>query len=206
MLGFALSPDGDHVTIGYGDPRDGTRVDDSLFGIWRSPAPSFDFERVFDDPVSCLTWTGTGLYTCTDQLTSGFELAVATDPLFAAGDRSAFEPLKTLPDLEGPLDCPAGSRTNQFCGVAYDDVCEFIGGCGADAGVSDAGAGGSPADASVDAAPAEVVASRGGCRLSAGPRPNEAPWVALLLAIAWRRYSRSNSRPSRATVTPMSGA
>ena len=127
FYGFALSPDGATVTAGFGDPRDPNVVTDpAVLGIWRAPTATLSFTKVFDGPIGCLKWTGTGLYACTSQDVHGFELGISSDM------GSTVNPLLALPDVQGPQVCPAGPDS-ELCACEWQTVCAAIGQCSADA-------------------------------------------------------------------------
>jgi len=73
LLGFALSPDGNTVLSGYGDPRtDETVSSPDAVGIYAANADELSFGRIVADiDVSCLRYGERGLYAC----------AVERDPL-----------------------------------------------------------------------------------------------------------------------------
>jgi len=90
LLGFALSPDGETVLLGVGDPQaSNLRVDQSLLGLYAMPTadllslpagsmfPPPGMQRVFSSAVSCVTWTLDGIYACTSQTDAGFALGFA---------------------------------------------------------------------------------------------------------------------------------
>ena len=66
LFGFALSPDGATVLIGYGDPvqSGGRTVNADEMGIYRASTSTFSFAKIFAGAVGCLRWTSNGLYTC----------------------------------------------------------------------------------------------------------------------------------------------
>lgn len=135
LYGFALSPDGSTVLAGFGDPRDGTDVDQSMLGIWRASAADLQFSRIYAKPVACLTWTPHRLYACTGQFDAGFELGASSD------GGQTFEALMKLADLQGPLECSAGTATGDACPAEWQATCETIGKCTAGTGGTSGGAG-----------------------------------------------------------------
>lgn len=185
MLGFALSPDGATVSVGFGDPKGGAAIDPDSLGLWRAPTSSHAFERVFTGPVNCLTWTAAGLFACSSQFDQGFELGLASDPMFASGTKDPFTPLLTLTGLTGPLACSTGSSAQ--CAAAWPATCELIGKCdGPDGGVGGA-AGSGGGGASGDGGDGGGC----GCRVAGGPAGASAGLAALLLLLAlWRRQRR----------------
>ena len=119
LFGFALSPDGSEVVVGYGDPVDPSRsVDPAALGIYRASTSDHSFTKIFEGPVSCLEWTRQGLYVCTSQAERGFALGVAPDARFTLADSSALTPLLDLDDVTAPLECPAGARPAWSVGCA----------------------------------------------------------------------------------------
>ncbi len=121
LFGFALSPDGEEVLLGYGDPVEGGGrfTDSGALGIYRARAGSGDFTKVYDGAVSCLTWTAQGVYACTAQAKTGYALGFATAgsvPLIEPVSELSFEPLLSLLEVEGPLacgECTSSARCSQ---------------------------------------------------------------------------------------------
>ncbi|HEX9297529.1 MAG TPA: hypothetical protein VF881_16920, partial [Polyangiaceae bacterium] len=108
LYGFALSPDGSTVLIGYGDPREGAgQVVSGPFGVFKSSTDAFAFRRTFAGRVGCLAWTKTGVYVCGSQSFDGFELAFSPDADFDL-DAGCLTPLLVLDQVRGPLACGAG--------------------------------------------------------------------------------------------------
>jgi MYXO-CTERM domain-containing protein len=104
LFGFALSPDGSTVLAGYGDPVQATRyVYPEEVGIYRASTTDFAFTLALNSPVSCLTWNGTGLYACLDDI-------VGVSP---NGDVpttvDGFTPILVYDDVRGPLACNAAA-------------------------------------------------------------------------------------------------
>ncbi|MCA9595701.1 MAG: hypothetical protein KC776_20440 [Myxococcales bacterium] len=147
MLGFALSPDGQTVLVGYGDPKGGAATDPATLGLWKSATSSFSFTRIAEGPINCLRWTSTGLYACGSEFVQGFELGFAKDASFDISTANPFEPLMHLSEVDGPLTCN-GSTTGAVCADEWQPVCTTIGKCttdadaGADAGTGGSGSGG----------------------------------------------------------------
>jgi hypothetical protein len=140
MLGFALSPDGRTLLLGYGDPfAGGTTSVPGPFGIFKSATDDFDFTPIFHARVGCLSWTKLGVYVCASQHFDEFELAFSPDADFSA-DAGCLTPLLRLPEVRGPLACPATSA-GHACTVYWQAVCGVIGAC-ADAGTSPRGCAG----------------------------------------------------------------
>jgi hypothetical protein len=140
LLGFALSPDGGEVLVGYGDPVDPARsVDASVLGIYRASTTNFAFTKVYEGSVTCLAWTETGLYVCTSQDEKGFALGFRSDADFDLDTPDPFEPLLDLREVRGPLACPA-CTSGADCIESWSSTCELFGSC--DAGVAPAATGG----------------------------------------------------------------
>jgi photosystem II stability/assembly factor-like uncharacterized protein len=210
MLGFALSPDGRTVLLGYGDPFVGGAVSlPGQLGIFKSATDSFAFERVFSGHVGCLTWTARGLYICASQHFDGFELGFSPQADFAPG-AACITPLLRLPEVKGPLECPAGT-SGAACNANWIAACTAFGAC-EDAGSSttrcvgdDASTGGGE-DASGDAArdsgagspPLPPVGSvdEGGCGCRTSRRHGRLPpdavvaFVSCAAALCRRRSER----------------
>ncbi len=184
MLGFALSPNGDEVTFGYGDPKGGASIDEKTLGLWHALASDPVFKRVHTGPVNCLTWTAQGLYVCGSQFEQGFELARIPDPKLST-TAPEFTELFDLKDVAGPLDCPSGSGTTSLCSAAWPALCELLDRC-ADAGSADAGT--SDAGSRPPAAPSEDC----GCR-QVGSRPASSWWMCSIPLIFWGRRRQRQS-------------
>ena len=127
-LGFALSPDGQTVLLGYGDPRADVSVDPSVLGIYRSSATSYAFSRLSTTSTTCLAWTTTGIYVCTSQFEAGRALAF-TPAERLSPDGSGFEPLLDLREVRGPLVC-CGGEGNRRCAANWSTTCSVLGACG----------------------------------------------------------------------------
>ncbi|HMJ11293.1 MAG TPA: hypothetical protein VK524_07780 [Polyangiaceae bacterium] len=122
MLGFALSPDGTQVLAGFGDegaPGKTLVAPASAFGIWRSPAPNFDFQRVYDQKVSCLAWTPRDIFVCSRVEETGFDLGVFTNSC------PPVRPLFSKKRMNGPLACASGSTTASRCTQSkFQNMCD----------------------------------------------------------------------------------
>jgi hypothetical protein len=124
LFGFALSPDGEEVLVGYGDPVEGGGriVDPDALGIYRAAAGTSGFEKVLTSAVSCLSWTEIGIYACTSQAELGFALGLADPANLKMEETAPFESLLSLMDVKGPLSCPtcaSGAR----CGAFWEATC-----------------------------------------------------------------------------------
>jgi hypothetical protein len=124
LFGFALSPDGEEVLAGYGDPVEGGGrfVDQDALGIYRAPAGASSFERVYSGPVSCLTWSDAGVYACTSQDQTGFALGLAAPQSLTVAGSASFAPLLSLLEVKGPLACDACS-SGADCGKQWTATC-----------------------------------------------------------------------------------
>ena len=151
LYGFALSPDGTRVLIGYGNPQEGGgRMVPGPWGLFLSETTQFSFERIYPGRVNCVTWTPTGVYVCTAQAFDGFELAFARPEDLAPG--VCLSPLLRRTEIQGPLAC-ASDTTEARCLAGWDLMCRNIGAC-VDAGTPSLPAPSCTTDASFrDAAP-----------------------------------------------------
>jgi hypothetical protein len=140
MLGFALSPDGATVLLGYGDPFAGGAIAvPGPLGIFKSATSAFAFELIFPAHVGCLAWTDRGVYVCASQHFDQFELGFSPDADFSP-DAGCITPLLRLSDVKGPLQCPAGT-SGVLCDASWIAACAVFGAC-TDAGTSPAGCAG----------------------------------------------------------------
>src|SRR5262249_39741825 len=152
VLGFALSPDGGTVLLGYGDPRDGDLViDQSVLGIYRSSTSDFAFTRLSSTSTTCLRWTSAGVYACTSPLETGYTVAFAPNGNIGP-DGGNLQPLLVQGGVDGPLSC---CGQNSVCAEAWSSACAIFASCDAgapmclpEAGMTSAGR----SDASSDAA------------------------------------------------------
>ena len=213
LLGFALSPDGETVLLGYGDPfAGGTTSITGPLGVFRSRTDAFAFEPILSAHVTCLAWTAQGVYVCASQHFDQFELGFSPRPDFDS-DAGCIMPLLRLPDVKGPLVCPSGT-SGAACSAYWIAACATFGACN-DAGTSsvgcvgrDAGSGGDPdagiADVSggggTGGAPPPPVGAGGSgcdCRAGVGKTRSRAAPLALLAVAAFLRRRRSGdaSRP-----------
>lgn len=159
LLGFALSPDGNEVLLGFGDPKDETiRVDPDVLGLYHAslddlmtatPSSAFPppwLTRVDRGSVNCLTWTERGIYVCTSQAERGFALGFSAD--VASIRDSGLTPLLSLDRVRGPLACDASSST-AHCAADWRSTCADLDACDAQSG----GAGASTEDPGGDTEP-----------------------------------------------------
>ena len=211
MLGFALSPDGETVLLGYGDPfAGGTTLVPGPFGIFKSATDVFAFAPIFTAHVGCISWTKQGVYVCASQHFDQFELALSPDADFSS-DAGCLVPILRLPEVRGPLACPSGTA-GFACNAYWQAVCGSLRAC-ADAGTSPPGCAGrdasSPGDgggATVDAAPEggggppieQADSSDCGCRLGTASRGARCAGGVFLAAMTTflRRRRRFQSQTS----------
>jgi hypothetical protein len=207
LLGFALSPDGGTVLLGYGDPFFGGAISvPGPLGIFKSATGTFAFEPVFSAHIGCLTWTARGVYICASQHFDGFELGLSPGADFSSG-ATCITPLLRLPEVKGPLECPSGS-SGAACNAGWIAACTTFGAC-ADAGaaplkcVGDDASTGDGVDAGRDGThegglppptPGARSGDDGGCGCRAGA-PSRAPRAGLLVllssaAVLYRRRAR----------------
>ena len=160
LFGFALSPDGKTVLIGYGDPVDagGRTTNSDDFGIYRASTTNFDFEKVFVAAINGLRWTSTGLYALItenhpERPTPGMSLGFSATAGFTLSTPNPFTSLLSVKNVRGPLACQA-----IVCGANWKDgtpdvapLCNLLqASCDVDAGANalscpgptDGGAGG----------------------------------------------------------------
>jgi hypothetical protein len=168
MLGFALSPDGSEVYLGG--------LED---GLWVGAREPLGFEQRSTLPIACLASRGNTLYACSSEA-GGFALGVSFD------EGQSFEPRLRLPEVRGPLACPAESSAS-VCGTLWPAMSERLGVL-------------PPAPGAPQAALDPAVgtdAAGSGCTLRSG-RAAPAPWAAPLLFVACallvRAWARGHSR------------
>lgn len=188
MLGFALSTDGATVSIGFGDPGSITvGFDPNALGLFRSPAPNFSFQRVFEKSINCLTWSDAGLFACSQLQAAGFDVGLSTD-----GGRT-FRPVQSRRAIAGPLSCGEKSQFEATCTqTAWNVLCDSLG-CG---GSSARGATSAPKSSADDA--------QCGCRVGRG---SSGTWsllasVLLLACTGLRRARGSRVRAGEPRARP----
>jgi photosystem II stability/assembly factor-like uncharacterized protein len=166
LLGFALSPDGSTVAIGG-------RAD----GLWRAPSSTFDFEKVSDVGVQCLTWMGAGLFACGDEATDGFTGALSLD------EGESFTPILHLDTLCGPLACAPETEVGSLCEALWPGMKRYLEPkpCGGEGGGAAAASSGAGAEGATAGAPSDGGC---GCRLDAGDGALGGRAAALLVACA----------------------
>jgi hypothetical protein len=128
LFGFALSPDGATILVGYGDPRGTVQVVPGPFGVFRSASDRFSFEKISDVHANCLTWTTTGVYLCGSEVYDGFELAFWPAAELAE-TASCAAALLRQEEIRGAVDCPSGT-TSAICESAWQGACATFGACG----------------------------------------------------------------------------
>lgn len=217
LFGFAFSPDGSELLVGYGDPREagGSRYTDAAaLGIYRGSKGSSDFQMRYAGSVGCLTWSERGIYVCTDELETGFSLGLFEPASFDVTAPAQVQPLLVLADVPGPIECPACSTaatcasywlsTCQSWGRADCDdrvrsPCSPDGGAGPGAGGEVAAGAAEPttggAASSAGQSSLEPSAPRGGCACrSSSTGPNGWAAMLLLLGLKGRRSARLTRR------------
>lgn len=140
LLGFALSPDGSEVRVGGPDS-----------GLFGSKTDAFDFQKVNEVGVRCLTWTTGGLYVCAREAFAEYTVGESQDK------GTTFTPLHHLYCLDGPdASCAADSNVQSICAGPWAAQKQLLGTdqCGAGGagtgGAGGAGAGGAGAGGSDD--------------------------------------------------------
>jgi photosystem II stability/assembly factor-like uncharacterized protein len=204
MLGFAVSPDGKAVLLGYGNPFEGGTAEvPGRLGVFQSATDVFAFDFLFPAHVSCLAWTARGVYVCGSQHFDGFELGFSQAADFR-GDAGCLTQLLRLPDVKGPLACPVGTA-GIVCDVNWVAACATFGTC-RDAGSTPrrcAGHGGSSdagATADVRRQPDGGVASSThgnasgcGCRMR-DPSSPQSGVISSAIALAAAKLRRRSAR------------
>ncbi len=203
MLGFALSPDGTEVLVGFSrPPNPADPFDDSRIGLWRSSTRNFSFERIYDSPVTCVTWTNEGVYACLNRaFTLGTILGIAPDARFTLAAPAPFlSLLRPAENLAPSPDCDPTTIASTECPERFRFLCAPLGinGCfrdddagpdasdAADASVLDAGA--------IDASMGGRFAARGGtCTLGWTSSPSSVFWL-LVSGFALRAWRRRRAR------------
>ncbi|HEX2882791.1 MAG TPA: hypothetical protein VHO25_24900 [Polyangiaceae bacterium] len=126
LLGFALSPDGETVLAGYGDPiLFSFSVDRDDVGIYRFSLDMLgdvgdagaSFEKIHDQNTTCLRWTSDTLYACSIQQEVGTELGIAPSSAGYAASTLDLTPVLDLSKVL-PLQCADDSSVAQ----CIDDI------------------------------------------------------------------------------------
>jgi hypothetical protein len=205
LLGFALSPDGKTVLAGYGDTSDpAVDIDDAVTGLFSAPLETMSFTQVRDGSVTCLTWSAAGVFICTPEADTGFQLGLARAP------ESELTPLLRLADLQGPLPgcqgvCDWSTTCVPFaaCGVKPDRDAGILAArsCAAapvtDAGARAEGGGGDGAGGGNSSEPSSGCSCRTAQRGSDGSPAPTATWLGLAVAGLCLRRSRRMATVSR---------
>lgn len=161
LVGFALSSDGTKVYVG--GPKDGIQV---------ASTADFQFTQRSAIEVQCLAVSTDGLWACSNEK-SGFVIAVSKD------EGMTFEKKTHFCDIEGALDCPAGTSTATECPGRWPAQAGFLG-C---AGFADAGVDGSAGDASTPEGDA-IIEPGGGCDCRTTPGSSTAALFTTALGLA----------------------
>jgi MYXO-CTERM domain-containing protein len=213
LFGFAFSPNGSELLLGYGDPREAGGIrstDAAALGIYRGPKGTGDFQMRYAGSVGCLTWNERGVYVCTDERESGFSLGLFEPSSFDGTATAQVQPLLVLAEVAGPIACPACS-SGAICASYWLSTCQTWGRADCDdrarpacppGGGAGSGAGGeaaaSPAEPSTGRAGSSIGQSslepslpRGGCACGSAPAGSSS-WAAvlLLLGLKARRSTR----------------
>lgn len=223
LFGFAFSPDGSELLLGYGDPREAGAsryTDPAALGVYRGPKGSSDFQLRYAGSVGCLTWSAGGVYVCTHELETGFSLGLFEPSSFDVTARTQVEPLLVLAEVEGPIECPACS-SGAVCASYWLSTCQSWGredcddrirpaclseggadpGAGGEGGGGGGGGGGAKevtaggASSSSGRGSLEPKVPRGGCAYRSSVL-GPTSWVAvlLLLSLALRRRGALGGR------------
>lgn len=237
LFGFSFSPDGTELLVGYGDPVEagGLRMtDEAALGIYRAPKGSSSFEQRYAGSVSCLTWTGQGLYACTLEADTGFSLGLIADTEFDLSQPAEIEPLLSVKDVAGPIECETcqpGDICRDYwyaacsgwgrmdCEVLRSGECNAAGAAGAPATEQLGGAGGNPSGSTGGAveqalagagAAADPAKPRGGCACRVGDDNDDASSTLLamlgLLARRARRWRRRALPSDRGPARPLASS
>jgi photosystem II stability/assembly factor-like uncharacterized protein len=174
LLGFALSPDGETLLLGYGDPvLFAYTIEPEQVGLYRlrtaelaadPEGAAAKLEQIFAGSVTCLRWTAQSLYACVAQAERGFELGRTDDAEFSLDDAEPFEALLDLRRVL-PLECSADSSaaaclTDPSFGWPF--VCDKL---GADCNYGQAGAAGAAGAGPLDPEPVGAARDEGcACR------------------------------------------
>ena len=124
LFGFALSPDGQELVIGYGDPVEGGGrfTEEGALGVYTGAPGTAGFTKIYDGAVSCLTWTEQGLYACTAQAKTGHALGFSQAVSVVPGGKIGFAPLLSLLEVKGPLACDACTSSAR-CSESWQATC-----------------------------------------------------------------------------------
>jgi hypothetical protein len=104
MLGFALSEDGSKIFAGGPGVAGGSVTD----GLLAASTSDFMFTKKSSLQIQCLAYRAGQLWACSNEF-SGFTAGVSMD------DGATFDARLHLSDVRGPLSCPTGTPTEQYC-------------------------------------------------------------------------------------------
>lgn len=124
LFGFALSPAGDKMLVGYGDPMlgGGRLTDPTALGAYYGGAGSSELAHVFLTPVDCLTWSNAGIYVCASEAELGFTLGLSDPASLESTGAMSLEPLLALKDSNlVPL------ASSGLCDAHWTETCESWG-------------------------------------------------------------------------------
>jgi hypothetical protein len=206
LFGFAFSPNGSELLLGYGDPLEagGNRLTDpEALGIYRAPKGSSAFEKRYTGSVGCLSWTERGIYVCTHESQTGFSLGLIEQTDFDLARPPQLEALLVLADVVGPLECDACS-SGAACPSYWQSTCQGWGRddcdelsspvCHAEGGAAGlepiGGASSEPGGGGAALAPRRDPAAAG-CSCRVVPARSTLPGVLVGLALLARRRARA---------------
>jgi hypothetical protein len=182
LLGFALSPDGSTIAVGFGDPVVAPIVSsDDAVGLYSASADDLAFtHEISGFYPSCLRWESDGLYACAkenDPLGSNpsvtdFHVGVSK-ATSVPNSLSSFTSLVKLKDIRGPMplasgqpsSCEAEWETGDPSSPGQASVCATLNACTGDAGAVPLSAGAIVCGAAEDAG---VSTSAGGAASNGG--------------------------------------
>jgi hypothetical protein len=141
LYGFAISPDGNTVLAGFGDPVEGggRTVNRDVMGVYKSTGADYSFgmspTATFVESATCITWTAKGIYICgsPDGMTSYIGFANDVSKVTSTG----LTKIMTVDKLKGEPPCCSG-RAVTACN--WDVDCMRFGAC-TDGGTSTPDAG-----------------------------------------------------------------
>lgn len=192
LLGFAASPDG--AEIAFGGPEDGVSL---------GAADGSDFRRVHDLPVTCLSWSESGLFACGSMAADDDALVFVS---IDSGRR--FSEVFGRSQLDGETGCAEDSAVSSLCLPQWPAISDAI----APPVVSRPEPSGGAAGAAPAPEPAPLPEEqKDGCSVAVQPpRAGGAPWLAALAVtlLAHRRAARAaqrvGSRPPEPARAPRS--
>jgi hypothetical protein len=214
-LGFAFSPDGRSVLVGFGESGDrGERPDRGAFGIYKADMETLVFTRISAASVTCLTWTPVGLYACSWPGSGEFIVGFRKDVDFTVRDSQPFRALLRGAEVTGPL-VATSTTTPEGCSAEWqgapgtlNGACRLFDRCSGSSGAANPsngcsnpggqggqGASGGGGQAGAGTGPPRTPGSSGPCGCHLPPQADaHGPWglVAALAALA-RLRQRSSS-------------